>query len=71
MGWLCGNTIIKDVFEIRNPWGKTEWKGNDVMADVSKRKKKSLGISHGDIDGGFYVAKEDFVRVSKYQSILK
>ena len=39
------------------------WKGNDVTAELTERKKKSLGIS-SDIDGGFYVSKEDFVKVS-------
>ena len=38
------------------------WKGNDVTAELTERKKKSLGIS-SDIDGGFYVSKEDFVKV--------
>jgi len=37
------------------------WKGNDVTAELTERKKKSLGIS-SDIDGGFYVSKEDFVK---------
>ena len=62
-GWICGNLITKEVLEIRNPWGRTVWKGNDVTAELTERKKKSLGISR-DIEGGFYVSKEDFVKVS-------
>ena len=62
-GWICGNLITKEVLEIRNPWGRTVWKGNDVTAELTERKKKSLGICR-DIEGVFYVSKEDFVKVS-------
>ena len=33
-----------------------------VTAELTERKKKALGISR-DIEGGFYVSKEDFVKV--------
>ena len=62
-GWFCGKLITKEVLEIRNPWGRTVWKGDDVTAELTERKKKSLDIS-SDINGGFYVLKEDFVKVS-------
>ena len=46
------------------------WKGNDVTAELTERKKTSLGISR-DIEGGFYVSKEDFVKVSYRIAILR
>lgn len=60
-GWIKRKIITKDLLEIRNPWGKAKWIGNDAVAEFSDRKKRSLGISN-ETEGGFYILMEDFIK---------
>ena len=62
-GWIKRKIITKDLLEIRNPWGKAKWIGNDAVAEFSDRKKRSLGISN-ETEGGFYILMEDFIKVT-------
>ena len=49
---------------MRNPWGKTEWKGpwSDGAPEWTPRYKNLLN-QHDDNDGTFWIAFADFCRV--------
>ena len=53
-----------DLVQIRNPWGKDEWKGawsnySDEMKSLNSRNRKKLGNEIND-NSEFFMTKEDF-----------
>jgi len=66
-GSCCTTRLIK----LRNPWGKTEWKGDwsDESSKWNDELKKELGWSKND-DGEFWMEVSDFVRFFGYLHVL-
>ena len=57
------------LIRLRNPWGHTEWKG--AWSDSSEKwQYLPDDVKTDKIDGEFFIALEDFLRVSNHTMIV-
>jgi hypothetical protein len=57
------------LIRLRNPWGKNEWKG--AWSDTSKEwEYLPDDLKNNKIDGEFFIALDDFLRVSNRTIIV-
>jgi len=63
---------MERLVELRNPWGKTEWKGawSDESPEWTEELKKQLNVKDDD-DGVFYMPFKDFLKYYSDVQICK